>query len=328
MKQVLLSIFIFITLSQANAWEVDNFHCKYEPMTSSDAALDAEVNRRIAETLSEFNRNNSCDKEGILLALKGAIASAWSGNMETWSQENVDSKCLNKEKTIYKGFSIKDAFVLRAAGLNYVIQVNGVRIGADKLSHFMTEGFDYYMEFQNSNSMEKVLKIGRDEEEGGYGWDATGIKSYGDLAANYQGFLFWKQVLDGANPYLTCVDGHWKQARDFKWSDYVNPLFDESINCSEFKTSNMEAVVDRNVSALQTSLGKRPPVCPLNRDFCNNVSSVITDDYIRSQIVHPRCLDPNTAPTEAPKRQRRPRAVYGSPGAQQNNSQGDSNGVN
>lgn len=229
-----------------------------------------------------------CVKSELLGAMHAALASAWFGNMETWAQEQSFSKCI-PEKTVYDGFGVTDAMVLSAVGLNYVIRVGEHRIGVDKLSHFMTEGFDYYQAQENGSDMEAILDIGKREEEGVYGWSSTGIKSYGDLAANYHGYLFWKNLVDGDDPYIKCENGQWKQVKPFNWLSFVNSSFDESINCSQFKTEEMQKIVDENVKKLQISQNKSTYQCPLETGKCSGMSRVIANSYVRSQIIHPRC---------------------------------------
>jgi hypothetical protein len=317
---------LLVLLSQVHAWETDNFYCRYAQLRDVSAELNAEVNRRIEKVLVEGGANlgndkysprtqpiariikgskgpffkvkgtrrakpirlSGCVKTDLLLAMKAALASAWMGNMETWAQGQEFPKCI-PEKTVYDGFSVIQAPVLRAVGLNYVVQVGQHRIGVDKLSHFMTEGFDYYKAQRSGQDIKSILNIGKREEQGGLGWRATGIKSYGDMSANYHGYLFWKNIVEGNNPFIACVNGKWQQMRPFNWLDYVNPSFDESINCSQFKSRAMEMIVDENVRKLQTEKGKTPLICPLDVDACASMGQTIGDTNVLSQIIHPRC---------------------------------------
>lgn len=229
-----------------------------------------------------------CDKTELHFALRGALASSWFGSLEDWADSQPFSKCLPK-KNIYVDSG--GGFFLSAAGINYTINVGGTRIGADKLSHFMTEGADYYEAQMRGQNLNKILKIGEDEENGVYGLASTGIKSYGDLAANYQGYTFWKNTTEGPNPYFKCVNNKWTQARVFDWNDFVNPMMDESVNCSMYANKDFEDGVARNVAELQKSKNATPLTCPLDPAACSRASNYFSDERVRQAVVHPSCLN-------------------------------------
>lgn len=249
-----------------------------------------------------------CDKERLYSAMRASIAPAWSGNMETWAGDQTFDKCL-PEPDIYKNLSTFEGGVMSIAGLNYSVNVGGTVIGVDKLSHFMTEGFEYHDDMRSGGDIKSALRIGKDEEEGGYGWSATGVKSYGDLSANYHGSLFWGSLIDGPKPYLKCVNNEWKQVRDFDWKDYVNPTFDEAINCSEMVNARMGRKVDEAVEELQRSKNKTPLKCPLDVESCAKVATYIKSAYVRKEIIHPKCLNVNSRHNHNSNRGARSEAV-------------------
>lgn len=358
-------IFLFLSIQ---AWEVDNYNCRFQEISDSATPLNTEVNRRIQEVITTgvyadpraveqiratnelrrrlrdggmeaftgkepemiriliqgYARENNiqnfeeaklrwmndiqsepeprplvgCNPEELIQAMRSRLASSWLGNLETWAIEQPFDKC-KPDSTIYSGVSLLDAPILQTVGVNPVIRVGAHRIGVDKLSHFMTEGADYYEAQRRGTGLSGILQIGQDEENGSYGLRTTGIKSYGDLAANYSGYLFWSQLFEGQNPYLVCENNKWVQKRQFNWNDYVNPLFDESINCSQYVSEGMQNVVDRNTQALTTAndLGSR--VCPLDSGVCRNVHQYYENPQVLRSIVGPRCLELSGIATEA-----------------------------
>lgn len=221
--------------------------------------------------------------------MRAALASPWFGNLETWAQSQPFDKCLS-DTSVYEGFGLIEAPVLKAAGLNYTIKVGTTIMGVDKLSHFMTEGYDYYKTEKRGETLNQILNIGTEEEEDAYGFRATGIKSYADMTANYFGYQFWKNMIDGPNPYIKCENGKWIQNRKFDWNDYVNPMFDEAINCSKYKNDGMQAIVDNNVEVLQREHSQEQLGCPVDLKACSELNKWVPDLYVRSQIVHPRCI--------------------------------------
>ena len=61
---------------------------------------------------------------------------------------------------------------------------------------------------------------------------ATGVLSYGDLEANFQGFLFGLHMCEGKDPFLKYSSDGWQFSRPFDIRSYVNPNWDESYNPS------------------------------------------------------------------------------------------------
>ncbi len=265
-----------------------------EASRASMESLDAE--QSIQPEIRVYKQLTGCDRTELHSALRGALASSWMGNLESWAEKQPFSKCL-PDPNIYSGAK-KSGIVLRAVGINYTLKIGGVNIGADKLSHFMTEGADYYEAQLEGKSLQLILGIGEKEELGPYGLRSTGVKSYGDLAANYQGYQFWKNTTEGKDPYFKCIKNKWVQAKDFNWGDFVNPLMDESINCSGYQPVEFKESVEKNIAALQKKHGAQPLSCPLDREACRKASEYIPNEEVRLAIVHPDCLNVEKATEE------------------------------
>jgi hypothetical protein len=116
------------------------------------------------------------------------------------------------------------------------IKVNEIRIGTDKLAHFVSSGWTYYTSYNSA------LRKGKTPEEAAYsavrrgvleeslilGKAASGVLSLGDLEANLQGMYFYLGLCGGDDPQLVLEDGSWKLARAIDLRDYVHPGWDES----------------------------------------------------------------------------------------------------
>lgn len=290
--------FLFFIGTLAPAYEIDNYTCRFDKaVTDSTGAVNAETNKRLKEAAEKANKFGSgaetkkCDVGPLMALLSDGIASAWMGNLETWADSAPIPKCRkSKKESVYSKFGIFESPMSAAAGLGPVIKVNGVFIGTDKLSHFMTEGLNYYRAFQRTNKIQSALNIGNRDEYGSYGISSTGIHSYGDLAANYQGFEFWRQLTEGPNPYFTCKDGIWSQARQFKWEDYVNPAFDEGINCNLYGSESMR---DKVKFATQALVDKNNPggiaECPLDHEACKKMAEYFQNPEVYATVIHEDC---------------------------------------
>ncbi len=232
-----------------------------------------------------------CSYSRLETTLETHLASAWMGNMETWADQAPIPKCQAKvDQSVFSAFSLSEGPVAQIFGLNPVININGHKLGIDKLSHFMTEGLHYARVRKKGGSLQDALAVGIREEEGGYGWSATGVKSYGDMSANYKGSLFWGALVEGDDPYFQCRKGKWVQLRDFDWADYVDDSLNESINCSEFKTADMNEAADKYTEKLYAGDSAFRGRCPVVEGACSGIVASIQPAEALKTVVHPKCL--------------------------------------
>jgi hypothetical protein len=159
-----------------------------------------------------------------------------------------------------------------------LIKLNGQYVGADKIGHFFAEGYSYYWRAEiEKQSLEEVLLYGDGLEAGFYGAANTGIKSYGDLTANYRGYLFWKNLLEadeatGRAPLFVCARGRYALAGTFSAAAYVDAAWDEGINCSEYAHPDMEVAVDRRIAEVAADRGEAM-VCPMSAAQCQGLTA-------------------------------------------------------
>jgi hypothetical protein len=130
------------------------------------------------------------------------------------------------------------------------IEVNGVRIGTDKLSHFISSGWTYYKSYQRAFKNGKspleaeraAVRRGVIEEKLILGAAAIGILSLGDLEANLQGMHFYLDLCSGADPMLVRDGDEWSLGRPVDLREYVHPGWDESYRNSIFRKGRWRKV--------------------------------------------------------------------------------------
>jgi hypothetical protein len=129
--------------------------------------------------------------------------------------------------------------------LSGTLQVAGVLMGTDKLGHFLGQGFQYYERYtrldprlSEAARCAEVRERGHLQEVGQLGIATGGVYSFADLAANWQGMLFFMALfedvaLEGqhhARYLVRAEDGAYQRVRDFHWAEYVSPDWDEVLN--------------------------------------------------------------------------------------------------
>ncbi|OUR93658.1 hypothetical protein A9Q84_19520 [Halobacteriovorax marinus] len=238
-KLFLLSL--VVTLS-TQAWEVDDFSNRKEILGISpeDKAqnlyrLNDQSNRYFYSAIKEFNRKRSCvddmkkNPPEIYSRVKRVLGGGMvEGALEDWVQNSKKMVKSKGDQALYgTPWSIDPSFNL-----------NGHVVGIDKLGHFADQGFELFEAayLNEGANLEKAFELSNTYEDYVFGISASGVKSYADMAAGYNGMQFYMNLLHGEGKYLTCnkSTGSYEILRDFDWADYVNDSWDEGINCSMY----------------------------------------------------------------------------------------------
>ncbi|MEC8624410.1 MAG: hypothetical protein VXY34_06300 [Bdellovibrionota bacterium] len=261
--------------------EVDNFTRRTEFLKDSTSKLNEITNRFIKNRIKKINKKNHKCKEDFL----------YSGLKKDFNVLLKDAPfllALGKEKgifklktdvrdSVYRDWNLMDSPAIRGINLvipsvfGEVIKVNGIRLGVDKFEHFFGYGYYYFnLHYLGKKEVKKALKFGLFMEYFNLGAYKTGVMSYGDLAANFNGMRFWNHILAKRNdilnqslgPYVKCRRGKWVVNKEVDWSQYVDDSFDEAINCSRFRKGSMAKSVMERVRGVKHKNGELK-TCPL-----------------------------------------------------------------
>lgn len=140
----------------------------------------------------------------------------------------IPSMTIDRSKSIYRDAKLCDSPGI-VIGMASHFKVGDIVVGSDKLTHFFAQGYEY-IEVQRKRGPRAAVMHGISTENGSYGLKGNGIYSYGDLAANYCGLLFWNNLTHPTAGHFTKCKGKWVQRRRFSWRCHINPAWDEGIN--------------------------------------------------------------------------------------------------
>lgn len=246
---LILSFVLLAFSSQAKALETDNYLSW--GVTLEDAS--EEINSFMAEQIEAALEKSAAKPESqSCVAVTFEIAKRFKTTPTTKSLETFVNDTLAKEKIFphdpyYLEQSIlrnSSRFYLKYSGLSPNLQMNGIYFGADKLSHFASTGRRYlkhYLKkikkgYSEKEAMESMIRFGLLNEETVLGIWASGVFSYGDMEANYQGFEFYKKLcLNEKDTYLSKDEsGKWFLKNKPDMRTYVSPYWDETFNRSYF----------------------------------------------------------------------------------------------
>ena len=202
-----------------------------------------------------------------------------------------------------KGFSLK------IKELSDIVNINDHLIGLDKIGHFFAEGWKYFELTQyNNHNIDQALEWGKEQEAGKFGYTTTGIFSFSDLVANFNGWRFWNKVLLKENdplkgiisnffnrPYITCerqiIDSiknkrivkAWEYNTRFDLSDYLDGAWDEGNNCNSYEDPVIEEKVTLRIKNVNSDF-----TCPFVPEYC--LESQEKYGYYSKHVLHPYCL--------------------------------------
>lgn len=274
---VFASILFFSIFSKS--FETDSFTKRHLPLRPADFFANQKMQELLTNGMNEANRQSVCQDEVLVQSVRNAMGNWIVGRMESYleSSEEVPKHQFSYFKNVYSGKPITQS-IRYPVGLRSAIRINGQYVGIDKLDHFLDQGFDYFILFRKAQNLESIFSYGRKMESTYFGLQLTGVYSYADLTANYEGFLFWSQVVGGLHPYFKCESGKWRQVRNFTWSDYVNAAWDEGINCSHYINESIRDAVTKSQTIK----------CPVQIEACQ--LAAVHYGSLAREIINPECL--------------------------------------
>ena len=286
MRNVLLSSLATLTLlngAHALAAEVDSFTFRMMPLEDSLETINDRTNDYLQKGLEILNeKGEGCDEKKLYKQLRKYYSNQYRGDLgaEIVNTQGIDAHWITIEESIYQDFNWYQSPIQGLWGrvatdpTAALIKVNGVLLGTDKFEHFMGSGYNYFKTYYlKGKPLSSALAIGDNAETGMMGSIMTGVMSYGDLVANFNGMRFWNHMLlknddvlgakYNAGPYVACEDDKWVQVEKINWATYIDEAFDEGQNCSSFKTEEMRSMVETRIDLASLRYG-RELKCPMN----------------------------------------------------------------
>ena len=235
-----------------------------KPLNDVSAYLNRFINQRTWQTIAAVNQDTLQQKKPLSCeAVHKLIVSDYNKNKgldfiseierKVYDDPTLsryppisDSKLAVIERSIYKKSQL---FKLKIFGIN--INVNGIYLGLDKLDHILRTGYLYftlYQKYRQQGLSEQQAEIaaiqkGIVQEKTYFGYWVSGVFSYADLEANYQGLRLHQQFCSGNHPYLSQrPNGTWAFLRTIDFRAYINPWFDESYNSNAYLRRRFKSV--------------------------------------------------------------------------------------
>ncbi len=278
---IALALLLALVGGTAHAYEVDNFTGRDRPVSDSLQVLDGRVNAILRKAAKKANQESPfrCNRVLLRSQVLRWVRPDPISFLELWAtfSDEIDRIEVARSQSVYSGARLGESPAIWLAGIGQSFKLDGKIVGTDKLGHFFMQGFGYFKEVEDGKTIDQVVRA-EHGEDGIFGLTTTGVMSYADMAANYSGYTFWKELYAGEKPYFRCEEGKgWVQTRSFTWKDYVSDAWDEAINCSVMKPSLGERV--------EANLRKQGMSCPVSAARCSQLEQLEFADV----LVSPRC---------------------------------------
>lgn len=288
MKTKLSGILCIVLYSQLSfSAEADNFTAHSLVVNDVSEPINALANGYLKSAVAKVNAEGNCDagtksEEALYSELKHYFNNHSKGELvkKILYTEEFSKNALPLNESVYQEWSPLNGYLLgrkKAANsplaLSPLIKIGDQIVGVDKLEHMFGMGHVYFSaHYSKDKSITKVLKSGILKEKTYLGGNilATGVFSYSDLSANFNGMRFWNHMLlkhddilgaeQNLGPYISCQNSKWKveEKNPVDLRNYIDASMDESINCSKFASK----AGTKKFKAAISKLGLGCPVDP------------------------------------------------------------------
>jgi len=239
-----------------DALETDQYYAWGHPLADATDAVNTKFNLELERAIDSFGEPPD-DCLEVAVRFRKRMRFILFHHIEMWAMhsslvarvpEDGDKYVEYRRNSMYRIHGPFDTGMWMP--LTQTIEVNGVRISTDKLSHLVSSGWTYFA------TRQKALKRGMSEVEAEkiavrrgileerliLGEAVDGVLSIADMEANLQGMQLYVDLCEGDDPVLTNEHGSWSIRRPIDLRDYVHPGWDESYRNSVFRDHRWEKV--------------------------------------------------------------------------------------
>jgi hypothetical protein len=268
---VLFMVILFFTRTSL-AGETDNYFAWGKEIKDSADLFNDYLNDQVERILVEINAGLPSDHTpkcvNVVMTIMEKMGTtrvvfrmaALNTALERWAESNPAVDRAPPFGTPEDEYVAESVFAPRMGPLEKkfvsidpTINIGGIYFGTDKLSHFLGSGFLYYKTYLKTlrqtrseiAALNAAIESGCQMEAGILGMKTTGVFSFADLEANYQGLMLALDLCRPDSP-LKMISGKWVLAFPLDIRKYVNPDWDETENVSVYKSGRWQQV-KRNI---------------------------------------------------------------------------------
>lgn len=250
--------------------------------------------RKALKISNSKSKSQSCSEVTSEISSRFKAFLVHNNPVENWLIQNLDNSEVYPSTFEYVEQSIYRnpwRFYIPKFGLAPNIQVNGIYFGMDKLTHLTSTGRIYFSIYKHqmdkghseTDSEISAITYGLLDELSIHGLGASGVYSYADLEANYQGLRFYKRFCSQAkdNYLMKGPDQKWSLKKPPQIEDYVNPGWDETYNSSFYLKGNWKKI-EPVISSYYCSRSKEQSVSKRFKSYEGRWEKNLSQHFIES----------------------------------------------
>lgn len=287
-----ISLLLLLTSLGAQALETDNYLVWNRELKDSAHHIDRYFSETISAALKRIpdHEKMSCEQVTMEVSREFISRLVHDNPVENWLFSELDEDEMFPRNLNYVEESIYREpyrFYIPWFGLAPNIQVNGFYFGTDKLSHFASTGRTYFKIYRkhlaggstSEDAEKKAIDWGIQDEKTLHGFWASGVFSYADLEANYQGLKFYKDLCE--KNHLQKIGNAWVLSKETRISDYVGPGWDETFEASYRQPGNWQKVAPA-LKNIYCPVSGDPAVIRRMRYYRQNFKPSLSRSYLDS----------------------------------------------
>jgi hypothetical protein len=245
---------LLLLVPEATAYEADNVSDRGRDFVDAAPIANRRMNAILDEAITATNDRLQCatDKRDTRRTLaqeirqrtsratpvtyKGWLRSPGYSAYQAWIEEaaDIDREPFLDRHDIYGELGFFQAPILFLAGTCSTITLAGERIGTDKVDHFFGEGHKYFLRSHEGQDSDAALAWGTYTERTIFGLMTSATFSFADLRANFDGYRFFAGLLTDGSIVRQDDQGCATRDRDWRWTEWVSPEWDELKNPSVY----------------------------------------------------------------------------------------------
>jgi hypothetical protein len=257
-KLVVLVVGVLLAATSGGALETDQYYAWGRPLADSTEAINAKFTLELQRALEDFPPDSPPEQcLEISIRYRKRLRFILFHSIQIWAMNSslVDripadtaEQSLYRRSNLYSNHPVIDAGTWMP--FTPTINISGVRIGTDKLSHLVSSGWTYYTVYRRAiangvdpvEAEHKAVRRGILEESLILGGRASGVNSIADIEASFAGLFFYQDLCDSDDPIVQRHDDAWVIARAIDLRDYVEPRWDESFQPPVFSEKRWQKV--------------------------------------------------------------------------------------
>jgi hypothetical protein len=262
---------ILYCYSYGIASEVDSYTHVERIKEDATDVINREINALMKKAVLKANQEKAKEAEELYQIIDDVLGGFIVSEIEEALEKRNDRRIMrvNIRDSIYAGLNtFLSPSIAISKRIGGVFRIQDSIIGTDKIGHFISQGYTYFETcYLKGEGVEKALLYGINSELTYFGFYATGVFSFGDLVANFQGMRFWNDLLakypdilgESQAPYMKYENGKWEFARAVDMRRYFDTGWDERINHNVFRNSQVDMEVNRRISQSGVSATRSGP---------------------------------------------------------------------